>query len=108
MPRIKEVTLDGVTLNISAFSIEQAEELFPASALKRSQEEEISFKKAAVIKSLNGAVPLSDFSSANEWTIDRLNKEIDYVLLQFLFSQIVEFNGMRLVTVSPGEAKAAA
>jgi hypothetical protein len=99
MPRTKTVTLDDASFKIASLTLEKAEEFFPTPVPERTTEEQIARMKEIVCFSLNGA------GADPTWSPERIAKEMDIPLFNWLYMQILEMSGLK--PASAGEARAA-
>ncbi len=106
--RVREVTMDGMTLKISPLSYDEAEAYIKQGQemVKRdpapSQEDWALRTLESVCLALNKAEGNTNGNA--KWDPARLTKELDMVYIQYLFNEFMGMSGLR--TLPKGEAPA--
>jgi len=105
MPRIRSVTMDGCTLNISPLSFDQAEEFIKESKEMVGREPAPGNEEWAARTFRYVCLSLNKAIGKEEWTPEKLTKELDMVFIQKLFTDFMEMSGF---PSKPGEDQATA
>jgi hypothetical protein len=107
MPRVREITMDGVTVRISPLSYDEAEKYITESKELASRQPPLSTDEwlkrqwDSVVFTLNKATPKTE----NErWTVEKLKSEFDMLLIAHIYEQFMQMSGV--VSVPKGEAEA--
>lgn len=95
MARTKIVTMDNCSIVIAPLTVEQVEQLIgPPDQLEKPRPVDTY---AVLCAGLNNA----QAADAEQWNAKRLRAAFDPLYLNFLFSEVLEFTGLR--TATPGE-----
>lgn len=93
MPRIREISMDGVTLKIAPFSFDEMKKYMETNKKmvedKAADEEWSKRAFATVVASLNKA------AGSDEWNTEKLAAEYDLPFITYLHEQILEFSGLK-------------
>jgi hypothetical protein len=111
MPRVREVTLDGLTLRISPLSYDEAEEYIKEGVEmirrdpKPTQEEWAKRTLNSVVLALNKAAGKEEWTLNGEEGKKKLTKELDIGMINRLYEEFVELSSLSVVK-QKGEALA--
>lgn len=118
MPRRKEVEMDGAKFTISPLTLSQVEQLVqakdqvveaigaPATLTDGEQARSLRSRmyELVVCNGLNNALP-KDAPESDRWTVQRVEDELDMVLVEFLQKQILGFSKLEAPEgAQPGQA----
>lgn len=106
MPRIREVTMDGITVKISPFSYDETEKyvLEGKEMLARQPAPPTEEWTTRSLKSV--AFALNKADGKETWTVEKVRQEYDMVLINFIYEEFMKMSGLMSVTPPQGEALA--
>lgn len=110
MYRKNSLSLDGVTIEYSALTVAQVREYLAPMPAGTTDEKYVERQRQMVCNSLNNLNAAAD--AGCPYTVERLERELDLVLISKLHEEIVWFSGLKIESPDtkkqPGEFPAAA
>ena len=103
MPRVRDVTLDGLTMKISPLTYDEVEEYIKSGKAMLAKDPKPTDEEWAM-RSLNSVcIALNKASgNGNTWDPKKLTGEVDMVMINKLYAEFMEMSGLTTAVRSPG------
>jgi hypothetical protein len=105
MRRIREITMDGVTVKITPFSWDEAETYINDGKTLLARDPKPTGDDWALRTLQSVCFTLNKAAGKEEWDVKKLTTELDMVFIQFVYNEFMKMSGLR-TEPTKGEAPA--